>query len=92
MIGSIHVPAGAYSLFTIPDEKQWTIVINKVAKQPGAFNYDEKMDVGRAPMKLGKASAPLEQLTITIEASGGNRGVLKIAWDDAVASVPIMVH
>jgi len=92
MIGSIHVPAGTYSLFTIPNEKEWTIVINKVAQQMGAFEYDQKMDVGRAPMKLEKASSPLEQLTITIESRGGNQGVLWIAWDDAIATVSIMVH
>jgi hypothetical protein len=43
-------------------------------------------------MTAKKLSSPIEQLTISVESTGGNRGVLKIAWSDLEASVPIMVH
>ncbi|MEN6535070.1 MAG: DUF2911 domain-containing protein, partial [Bryobacteraceae bacterium] len=36
MIGSLHVPKGSYSLFTIPEKQSWTLIVNKVAKQWGA--------------------------------------------------------
>jgi hypothetical protein len=90
MVGKIHVPAGSYSLFTIPGEKEWTLVLNKTAKQWGAFKYDQAMDLGRSPMKVEKV-APVETLTIAIEGSG-TRGTLKVSWETTAVSVPIMVH
>ena len=92
MVGEIHVPAGAYSLFTIPDDGKWTLVLNKVAKQWGAFEYDESQDLGRTAMKVSRLDSPLEQLTITIEPANGKNGVLKVAWDQTVATADIMVH
>ncbi|MBK8944521.1 MAG: DUF2911 domain-containing protein [Ignavibacteriae bacterium] len=41
------IPAGIYSLFTIPNEKEWTIILNKVYDQWGAFKYDPKEDFYR---------------------------------------------
>jgi len=91
MLGSLHVPAGKYALFTIPDQTEWTLVINKVAKQSGAYEYDAKQDLGRVKMKIEKSPKVIEQLTISIEGQG-SRGTLKIAWDDTVASIPVMMH
>ena len=92
MVGGIHVPAGTYGLFTIPDDGKWTLVLNKTAKQWGAFDYDESQDLGRTAMKVSSLDSPLEQLTITIEPTSGDNGVLKVAWDQTVATVDIMVH
>ena len=87
MIGSIHVPAGTYALFTIPDATEWTFILNKTPKQWGAFKYDEKMDLGRTQMKVEKVPE-VEQLTINISP----KGELSVAWDTTKATVPIMVH
>ncbi len=92
MVGDVHVPKGTYGLFTIPGEKEWTLVLNKTAKQWGAFEYDSGQDLGRTAMKISGADAPLEQLTITIEPASGDKGTLKIAWAQTVASVDIVVH
>ncbi len=92
MVGGIHVPAGTYGLFTIPDDGKWTLVLNKTAKQWGAFDYDESQDLGRTAMKVSSLDSPLEQLTITIEPTSGKNGVLKVAWDQTVATADIMVH
>lgn len=91
MLGSLHVPAGKYSLFTIPDQNEWTLIINKVAKQSGAYDYDAKQDLGRVKMKMEKTPKVIEQLTISVEGQG-HRGTLKIAWDDTIASIPVMMH
>lgn len=91
MVGGIHVPAGKYALFTIPDKDKWTLVLNKTAKQWGAFKYDQGQDLGRTQMKVAKLDAPLEQLTIEIEASG-DKGTLSIAWDTTKATVDMMAH
>ncbi len=92
MLGSMHVPAGTYSLFTIPGEKEWTLILNKVAKQWGAFNYDQKQDLGRVQMPAKKLSSPVEQVTIAVVPAGGDKGTLKISWSDAEASIPVMMH
>jgi hypothetical protein len=92
MIGPLHVVAGTYGLFTIPNEKEWTLILNKTSKQWGAFKYDAGQDYGRAPMKVSVAKAPVEQLTIDIEKKNASEGVLKIMWDTTVASTDIVIH
>ncbi|MBM3793223.1 MAG: DUF2911 domain-containing protein [Acidobacteria bacterium] len=91
MVGPLHVVAGTYSLFTIPNEKEWTLVLNKVAKQWGAFKYDQAMDYGRASMKVAVVKEPMEQLTISIDKKG-EQAALKIAWDQTVATIDVQGH
>lgn len=90
-IGSLKVAKGTYSLFTLPTQKDFTLIVNKTAKQWGAYKYDPKQDLGRTPMTVTTAPAPAEQLTISLEAAGGKKGTLKIAWDKTVATVPVSV-
>src|SRR4029077_549934 len=58
------IPAGTYALFTIPGEKEWTIIINKGAAQWGAFQYDEKVDVVRFKVTPVQIPEPIETFTI----------------------------
>lgn len=85
-IGGLQVPKGSYALFAIPQANSWTLAVNKVAKQWGAFSYDQSKDLGRTEMKVSTAGTPLEQFTISLEAAGAKRGVLKMAWDRTVAA------
>ncbi len=80
------MPAGSYSLFALPTESGWTLIVNKVADQWGAFKYDQSQDLGRTPMKVQKVAAPVEQFTISLEAQSAKGGVLKMAWDTTVAT------
>src|SRR5688572_24450916 len=59
MIGSVHVPAGSYTLYTIPGEKEWTLIISKETGQWGS-NYDETKDLGRTKMAVKTLAAPVE--------------------------------
>jgi hypothetical protein len=61
------VPAGKYALFTIPNENQWTIILNKDHKQWGAYNYKQSDDVLRVDVKAGKPANFVETFTISIE-------------------------
>jgi len=94
MLGALHVPAGTYALFTIPGEKEWTIILNKVAKTFGAFDYEKNkaQDLGQLKAPVEKLSMPVEQLTISILSKGGHNGTLRIVWADTSVSAPIMVH
>jgi hypothetical protein len=88
VIGGLKVPKGEYALFTIPTEKQWTLVVNKTAKQWGAFKYDVAQDLGRVPMTVAGAAKPVEQFTIEM-VPAGKQVTLKLMWDKTVASVAI---
>ena len=86
-IGTLRVPKGTYALFTVPGKSAWTLVVNKKAKQWGAFSYDPKDDLGRVPMQVTTSPAPVEQLTIELLQAGDRKASLKLSWDKLVATV-----
>lgn len=88
MIGNLSVPAGSYALFTLPTENDWKLIVNKTAKQWGAFNYDAKQDLGRVDMNVTRTRKTVEQFTISLTGSG-NAGVLKMEWENTSASVDL---
>jgi hypothetical protein len=90
-INGLKVPKGVYALFTIPKENAWTLIVNKTAKQWGAFSYKEATDLGRTDMTVSKADSPVEQFTISLTPEGSSGATLKMAWEKTVASVPIKV-
>ena len=83
-IGSLKVPKGSYTIYAIPGEKEWTLIVNKKVGTWGAFDYDQKLDVGRVAMTVGIPPSPADQLTIALAP-----GALTVSWDKTVASVPI---
>ncbi len=89
-IGNLAVPAGTYALFTLPSESGWKLIVSKNAKQWGAFSYKESEDLGRVNMAVKHLSAPVEQFTISLDAGGGNRAVLKMAWEQTEVTAPIV--
>jgi len=87
-VGDLKVPKGTYALFTLPAQKDWQLIINKTAKQWGAFKYDSKADLGRTRLTVSASEKPIEQFTISIDAAG-KKGALKLAWDKTIATVEI---
>lgn len=83
VIGGTPVPAGTYSLFTIPSPKGWQLIVNKQHGQWGT-DYDAKQDLARIPMRVRQLATPVERFTIT---AGGS--ALVISWDQAEASVEV---
>jgi hypothetical protein len=88
-INGLNVPKGKYGLFTLPSEGGWTLIINKTAKQWGAFNYKQADDLGRVPMQVSKANSPVEQFTITLTPYGSNGAALRLEWENTVASATL---
>ncbi len=82
------VKAGTYSLFTIPGEKEWTIILNSDLDYWGAYSYQDKNDVLRVTAPVSSLSDNVENFTIQFESKGGNNGVMKLAWDKTVVAVP----
>jgi hypothetical protein len=86
----LRLPKGSYSIWTVPGDKDWTLIINK---ETGQFhlNYDASRDFGRMKMNVKKLDAPVETFRIDLRPESGNRGVLALLWETTEASVPITV-
>jgi hypothetical protein len=84
--GGKSVKAGTYSLFAIPGEKNWTIILNSNPKQWGAYDYDKNKDkdVLKTDVAATMLSAPVEQFTI-----GVSNKDLSISWDKTKVDVPL---
>jgi hypothetical protein len=90
--GSVKLDANTpYTINTIPGEKEWQIVFGKLGK-PGQWGipYQAALELGKAPMTLGKPTAPAEQVTISIDDTAAG-ATLRIEWGTASASVPFKV-
>lgn len=87
--GTLQVPAGTYTLFTLPGEAEWQLIVSKKTGQWGV-PYPAGEDLGRVPMKVEKAAAPVEQLTISIDDTPTG-GTLSVAWGATKASTAFVV-
>jgi len=75
------VPAGEYALFTIPDTKEWTIILNKTTKQWGAYEYKQADDFLRFKIKPGKTAQPVETFTIQFANVTPSTADLHLMWE-----------
>jgi hypothetical protein len=89
-LGSLKLPKGAYSIWTVPGEKEWTLIVNK---QTGQFHldYDESFDFGRTKMNLKTLSSPVETFRVELRSSGPKQGILALIWEKTEASIPLTV-
>jgi hypothetical protein len=81
-----ELPAGEYSIFTMPSQKGWTIMFNKDAAIWGT-EYNPDHDVLRVPMSTERLPGPVELLTIDVHPSGEGGGAIEISWDTWKAAV-----
>jgi len=89
-IGDLRLPRGAYSIWTVPGEKDWTLILNK---ETGQFhlNYRSSLDFGRTKMILKTLPAPVETFRVELRATGGKNGQLALIWENTEASIPFTV-
>jgi hypothetical protein len=80
LIGDATVPAGTYSLWTLPSAEGWTLIVNSQHGQWGT-DYDQARDSARIPMSSQAADSHVEQFTISVSSEGGS-GRLALAWGD----------
>jgi hypothetical protein len=91
MIGKVHVPAGTYTLYTIPGEKEWTLIINKQTGQWGT-EYDATKDLGRTKLDVTKLAKPVETFRIAVVPDNKTQAKLKLTWENTEASVRVLAH
>ena len=88
-VGGKTVPAGKYTMFAIPGEDKWTLVISKKTGEWGTAYPGPENDLARVDMKASKTSAPVENFTIAFDQSG-NGCTMRMEWENTQASVDIM--
>ena len=88
--GGKKIKAGTYSLFAIPAEKEWTIIISSDTDYWGAYKYKEANDILRVTVPISpKAATPLENFSIVITGEKTDKAVMALGWDTTVVEVPI---
>jgi hypothetical protein len=89
-IGGHALPAGMYTLWTVPARDGVLLVINSEYGQWGT-DHDSAKDLVRLPMTVSRSQVVQENFAITVSSDGSN-GELRMRWDDFVWSIPISVH
>ena len=80
------VPAGSYTIFTLPEQNKWTLIINKHTGEWGIPYHYESEELARVPMQVSTAPAPVEAFAISFDQSGGGC-TLQVSWQETQASV-----
>lgn len=81
-VGDLNVPAGKYTLYTMPaaEGTPWQLIINKQTGQWGTV-YNQDQDLGRTPMHSAKLSSPQENMSISFEHTTNNSTELHVRWE-----------
>jgi hypothetical protein len=88
VVGGKTVPAGSYTIFTVPAQDKWTLIISKKTGEWGIPYKYESDELARVDMKVSKLPAPVEDFTITYDKSG-NGCTLRMDWETTRASVDV---
>lgn len=87
-IGDLNVPAGTYTLYSVPAADGFTLVVNKQTGQWGTV-YNKDQDLGRVQMKTASNAVPVEKFDIEFEKTAGSTTELHLKWANVDASVQI---
>ncbi|MDO8543299.1 MAG: DUF2911 domain-containing protein [Opitutaceae bacterium] len=85
-----ELPAGSYALYTIPAQKEWTIIFNKVTGEWGAYSYKQENDALRVKVKSVALAQPVETFTININDLRTETATLDLIWEKT--RVPVKLH
>lgn len=80
VINGVNVPAGKYTMYTLPAKDGWKLIINKQTEQWGTI-YDEKQDLARIDMKTEPLVSPVENFTIAFDPQGANDCRMRLDWE-----------
>ncbi len=82
------VPAGNYTIFTVPEQNKWTLIVNKKTGEWGIPYKYESDELAKIPMSVSKTSGPVENFTIRFD-QGGDTCTLNMSWEETQASVKL---
>ncbi|APG61236.1 DUF2911 domain-containing protein [Christiangramia salexigens] len=86
-IADVTVKAGTYSLYTIPNEKEWTVILNNSTNTWGAYEYTDEEDKVRINVPVRDSKNTIEALSMAFEETAEGVDLL-IGWDDKYVKVP----
>lgn len=84
--GTTSIPGGKYTLYTLPSEGTWKLIVNKQTGQWGTV-YDQSQDLARIDMKMQHLETPVDQFTISFEQRGPKSCVMNLEWENTSASL-----
>lgn len=87
-IGGTKVPAGKYTIYSLPSDGTWKLIINKQTGQWGT-EYHEEQDLARIDMKKSPLSQPVEQFTISFDKKNESTAELNFDWENTRVSVAV---
>lgn len=85
------ISPGTYELYTIPEENQWTIILNKNSTLWGTADYEQNDDLIRFKVPLTNLQDSIETLSIHFENFNTNGGDLVITWENSKIIIPLFV-
>ena len=100
MFGGEEVPAGTYTLYTIPGDN-WTFILNSLLTRSeedtrvawGAYGYDDSKDVARVPAAVTVTDAPaMERFAIYFDALTDTKTHLNLHWGTTLTAIPIEIE
>jgi hypothetical protein len=89
-LNGVEIPPGQYALYTIPDEKQWTVIIYKDPGLWGAFDYGATNDFARLKVTPMRLADPVETFTIDLNDLRDDSATLNLSW--ARVRVPVKLE
>jgi hypothetical protein len=87
--GKTILKPGTYTLYTIPNKDEWTVIINSDTNVWGAYSYKPEKDIARLKIKSRNAPAPTETLSMVFRPEE-NGTTLMIGWDDTYIEIPFI--
>lgn len=91
-IGGKKIPAGKYGLLSIPDKKDWTLIITRQLDVTSPAAYKEDQDVARVTVEAMKTDADVETLTMQFTNIKSNACMLQISWEKTMVNLPIITE
>jgi Protein of unknown function (DUF2911) len=85
ILNHAEIPVGAYSVYVIPDRREWTLIVSKNVASPKT--YDDRQDLVRAPMELGGVNSPPKQLHLSFAHSGPKQCSIRLYYETTGAFV-----
>lgn len=88
VFGDKKVKAGTYTLFTIPTDGDWTVILSNQKNVWGSYFYDQKEDVVRVEAQVSQGKKSLEAFSIVFNGEDDN-AVMHLGWGKTRVSVPV---
>ena len=88
-LGGKKLSPGTYAIFTVPGEKEWTLIVSSDTERWGEYSYQPKSDVARIAAVPRTATDPQEAFSIAFRDDAPGKATLRMVWDAVEVAVPV---